>query len=132
MSILPHVLLVIVAQNATPQAESAEVVRTFSGHRADVYDVALSPGVQTLATAAFDGSVRLWNVATGDVVATLTGHEGKVLSVAFNDDGRFLLSGGEDKTVRLWSVPVEGAREIAANVSRIETFAISRDHNHGG
>ena len=51
-----------------------------------------------------DGTVRLWDVATGREKSVLTGHTGRVLCVSFSSDGLTLASGSDDNTVRLWDV----------------------------
>jgi WD40 repeat protein len=52
-----------------------------------------------------DGTVRLWEVATGKNTATLRGHTEKCSDVAFSADGRALASWSRDGTIWLWAIP---------------------------
>jgi WD40 repeat protein len=69
-----------------------------------VVSVALSPDGSTLAAADSDGTVSLWDLATGQATATLFGHTEHVWSVAFSPDGHTLAAGSMDGTVRLWAL----------------------------
>ena len=64
--------------------------------------ISFSPDGTTLASARRDGTVKLWDVATGKSIATIEGHESVVLSVSFSSDGATLASGSSDGTVKLW------------------------------
>ena len=54
--------------------------------------MAFSPDGRQLASVSQGGTVRLWDLATGDCLHTLTGHRGGVGAVVFSPDGRQLAS----------------------------------------
>ena len=63
-----------------------------------------------LATGAKDGTIRVWDAATGKVISVLRGHQdvngddqASVVTVQWLDDQR-LLSAGEDGSLRIWQV----------------------------
>jgi WD40 repeat protein len=67
--------------------------------------VAVSPDRRTLATMAYDGTLRLWDTGTGKVLLLHPGTLGANKSLAFSPDGRALVSVGSDATVLVWDVP---------------------------
>jgi RNA polymerase sigma factor (sigma-70 family) len=66
--------------------------------------VAFAPDGKKLAAGGLDGTIRLWNLATGEIVREFRGHEQKVYGLALSPDGQTLASGSMDGTLRLWQV----------------------------
>ena len=63
--------------------------------------VAFSPDGSRIVSGSTNGTLRVWDVATGEELAELKGHEMYVTSVAFSPDGSRIVSSG-DNTVRVW------------------------------
>jgi WD40 repeat protein len=72
------------------------------GHTNVVYRGAFSPDGRLLATASFDGTARLWDVAARTGLRILPGHTSFVLATAFSPDGRMVATGSADGTIRFW------------------------------
>jgi len=77
-----------------------------------VVSAALSRDCKTLATGGADGTIRLWDVATGKKRHALPGHQrsagdessAAVTALAWSVDGTHLVSGGADTTVLVWDL----------------------------
>jgi WD40 repeat protein len=63
-----------------------------------------SPNGKYLAGASDDGSIRIWDAATGTLMTELRGHRGSAAGLAFTPDGKTLTSAGNDTTVVFWDL----------------------------
>jgi WD40 repeat protein len=79
-------------------------VKNFKGHTHWVNGVSFSNNGKIVASASFDGTVKLWDVTTGQDIKTLKGHKSQVTSVSFSPNGKIIASASFDRTVKLWDV----------------------------
>jgi WD40 repeat protein len=86
----------------TWNAANGVLLQTFSGHRATINGVALSPDGALLLTGSNDRTAKLWNAADGQVLRNFTGHDGPVNAVAFSPDGTKYVTAGGDGWALLW------------------------------
>jgi WD40 repeat protein len=70
--------------------------------RAAITSVAYSADGKRIAAAGADGSVGLWDAATGERAPLPEGHRGAARGIAFSPDIDRLVSTGDDGTLRLW------------------------------
>ncbi|KAK1762844.1 quinon protein alcohol dehydrogenase-like superfamily [Phialemonium atrogriseum] len=102
-------------------------MQTLGGHDDYVMSVAFAPNGQLLATAGYDGKVKLWDLATWRWRQTLKGSFGKFISVIFSPDGRLLafISG---KAVQLWDLAQGGLiKTLQTHQLSVRAIAFSPD-----
>jgi WD40 repeat protein len=93
------------------------VLESPKGHSGLVQSADFAPGGRTVATGASDGTVRLWDRATGRDVAMLHCDGFVPLVMAFSADGRTLAAGGIEPRVCLWVLAESGTTGPASGES---------------
>lgn len=90
-------------------ARTGHLLKTLSGHIANVQASSVSQNGRRIVTASLDGTAKVWDVATGRVLLTLR-EQHPLLAVTFSPDGRRILTGSIDGRVHLWdSLPLPEA-----------------------
>jgi WD40 repeat protein len=108
--------------------ETGRKLRTFEGHGNDVQEMSLSPDGTQLLTASYDGTVRLWDFASGAPLGVLSTQNEWVFAATFSPDGRLVAAGGggrregnnylpgQDHDIRLLDVATQLAEAAAPDV----------------
>ncbi len=81
---------------------SGELVTELEGHQAILRSLDFNANGGVLASASFDGTVRLWDAQTGQQLAVLDVPD--ATSVAFSPDGTLLATAGGGDVLRIWGV----------------------------
>src|SRR5262245_35964469 len=81
-------------QQASGSGRPELVLQT--GHTGSINAIALSADGRFLVSASEDGTLKVWDTATGNVLRTLQGHDKQVLAVSVSPDGSLIASGGLD------------------------------------
>ena len=64
--------------------------------------VAYSPDGTRIASGSFDGTLTVWDAATGAELATRTGYTFQVRAVAYSPDGTRIVTGPDENTLKVW------------------------------
>jgi eukaryotic-like serine/threonine-protein kinase len=114
-------------ETLTLKGHTSYVGKNDVGLRKNIYSVAFSPDGKRLASAGWGGTVKVWDLATGQETVTL-GRGGSVYSVTFSPDGKRLASAGTGKTVKVWDVATgQETLTLKGHTAEVWTVAFSPD-----
>jgi WD40 repeat protein/serine/threonine protein kinase len=92
-----------------------------------LHNLAFSRDGRRLATASWDGSVKVWDIKSARLLHTFR-HGEKATCAAFHPNGRQLASGSCDNTAKIWDL--DTGREVATlpgHIGYVMTLAYSPD-----
>ena len=120
---LPHLLL-----QWTTAGESSALERTLSGHKDSVNAVVVMGDGQRAVSASADGTLKVWDLASGAELHTLNGHADLVLAVAVTGDGQRAVSASADGTLKVWDLAtgVE-LHTLSGHTSLVVAVAVTGD-----
>ncbi len=100
--------------------EEHKIVAVMMDHKARINDIKFSKDNKLMATASFDGTVRLWDFNNlNDEPLILRDHDMWVWSVGFSEDGHKLFAGCVDNLIRVWPTSTDFmADQICGKVNR--------------
>ncbi|MGA2258562.1 MAG: hypothetical protein ABSG53_28185, partial [Thermoguttaceae bacterium] len=103
---------------------------TLRGNGSTVHSVAWSPDGNRLASADSEGTIRIWNPATGQEILKFSASN-PLGAVAWSPDGKRLATGSYDGTAKIWDAAL--GKEIFAFRrfnGRVSSVAWSPDGRH--
>ncbi|MCC6509275.1 MAG: hypothetical protein IT423_09220 [Pirellulaceae bacterium] len=84
-------------------ADNKETKR-IDAHTAAIFDIAVNPAGDKIATVAGDGSIKVWTWPALEAAGSMSRGSDAVWAVQFSADGSKLITGGAERRVRLWDV----------------------------
>jgi WD40 repeat protein len=80
----------------------AKVSQTLSGHTGPITGVAFSSDSQRVASSSKDGTIRIWDLATGTETLSIPASQDGVFHVTFSPDDQQVTSIGGDGWAKVW------------------------------
>jgi len=112
------------------EIDAAESFRKLVGHTDITGDFDFSADGKEIATASWDGKVKVWDVLTGMLIGRNAHHNGPVYSVAYDPKNRYLASAGADNTIVLWdSKTNKVVQTLNGHTNAVTYLAFTSDGN---
>ena len=104
-------------------------IRVLHGHTDFINAIAVTPDGKTAVSGAYDKTLRIWDVATGECIRILAGHTGGISGVAVTPDGKTAISAGNDETLRVWDVATGECLRLLVGHTKdyVEAVALTPD-----
>lgn len=101
-------------------------VGNLEGHTDAVSCICKHPlQLSTLLSGAYDGEVKIWNLAQGTCKRTLLAHDGIVRALTYVPNGKHFITVGDDKTIKTWDAnKEEGEEPLNTIVSKVCSFHV--------
>lgn len=106
---------------------TGEPLSPLVGHQAEVWDVAVCPGLNQVVSVSSDQTVKVWD-SSGQLVQTLTPPEpAPLLTVACSDNGAFIAAGAKDGGAHIWTSNGTFLRTVRSHRAPIRGAALGPD-----
>jgi hypothetical protein len=85
-------------------AATGEVFCEWTAHIGAVSALSLCHAHSTLASASYDGTLKIWNLVDNpEEIMRLTAHDGEVTMLALTNDATMVASASEDQVIHVWN-----------------------------
>jgi WD40 repeat protein/serine/threonine protein kinase len=86
-----------------------------------------SPNGELIATGHVDGSIRIWNVGSGQLLNAIPAHSEHVRCVVFHPDGGELASASDDRLIKTWDTTTWQQRlDLKGHRERVTSLTYDR------
>ncbi len=108
--------------------DEAQKSFTLSGHTSTVSRLAISPNGTRLATASYDGTAKIWDLATQQPLLTLFTNANHFTQIAFSPDGKRLATGTWEGTIERHALDLDDLIDLA--YSRVTRAMSEKECQH--
>ncbi|KAL0273029.1 UNVERIFIED_CONTAM: hypothetical protein PYX00_005804 [Menopon gallinae] len=106
-------------------------IGNLDGHKDGISCLAKHPkSLSLLLSGAYDGEIRLWNLARKECVMSIQAHEGYIRGVEFMPDGEHYITVGDDNNIKIWETNPSDEDDIAPTDTVISKTVLTGISHH--
>jgi WD40 repeat protein len=118
-------LLPLTASLARP---GGPLLQTLAGHWGPVSTVGVTPDGRRVVSGSDDGTLKVWDLESGEALRTFGGHARGVSAVAVAPNGRRIVSASYDRTLKVWDLAGnEELSTLAGHAGHVRAVAMTPD-----
>ncbi|KAF7723217.1 WD repeat-containing protein 61 [Apophysomyces ossiformis] len=104
------------------------LIRTVTASAAQAWTARFSPDGQYLAAGSHDGSICLYDVASGEKAQSLPTKDKFLMCTAYSPDGKYLAGGAEDGSIYVFDIETNQlAHTLTAHAMAVRTLSFAAD-----
>lgn len=90
--------------------------------------LSISPDSRMIATGDDEGSIKLWDAASGRKLGEIKAHSDKIHTLSFDAKGKYLISASDDLSIKFWDVNTKReTRAFAEPMDKLTCAALCFD-----
>ncbi|HIK04326.1 MAG TPA: AAA-like domain-containing protein [Trichormus sp. M33_DOE_039] len=103
-----------------------QAIKTFSGHKYNIWSISCSPDGKTIATADIGGFINIRSLDGGEI-KTFSAGQNAIFDVRFSPDGKTIATAGGDTNIRLWNLDGKEIRTLGKHDNFVINVSFSPD-----
>ncbi|MBZ9954812.1 MULTISPECIES: WD40 repeat domain-containing protein [unclassified Mesorhizobium] len=104
---------------------------TLEGHTDRVLSIQFDRSGERAVTASWDGTARIWDLATGREIVRIEEQKGRLSTAGFSPDGKWIATCSYDRTIRIWRVLPSGSASKLIVLSARDGTLVSDEFSVG-
>ena len=108
--------------------KSGNVIKKWKGHRNIISSIAFSLDNKKVVTSSYDGTIKVWDVFTGEELISSDKIVASLNSANYSLDGKYIVTSSYDGTISIWNAETGKEEEtFSKHMSEVNYAAFSPD-----